>query len=316
MCIWVARKKVKFPQSLVFNFMLAALLLHVTGSIGPLHGFERLWCHNAYTVAHESDVACGIQGTLMIYSGLTITFTWSALIINAFFGVVLGDSQTSRFRHSFKLFSFGLPLIPAIIGAASNKIDYALVALWCLPTTSGGGRWDFGLLYGPLYACLILCFILTLWSIWTVWRHEATMHNLSKAPTAGISRARVFSRKIAMLLAFIFAELVAIVVHAGHAHVREHSIVRSVESYVLCLFREHTERLVLGNQQVEFNCEITALLPFSVVVVPSILVSFNGTFLFLLFGLSEIRSSIPKTDSNKTIELKPKPTALIHMEPA
>eukprot|EP00300_Choanocystis_sp_HF-7_P021033 c20724_g1_i3.p1 GENE.c20724_g1_i3~~c20724_g1_i3.p1 ORF type:complete len:162 (+),score=37.50 c20724_g1_i3:139-624(+) len=159
---------------------------------------------------------------------------------------------------------------------------------------------------------------MTVWSIWVLWKHEATMQKMAVSANKVKTRTQQFRRKIVLLLAYVFAELIAILVHAAHAHARKHAIEDSVKGYVACLFQEQTERVVLGDSSIDLSCKLVTILPFSMVVVPPILISFNGTYLFLLFGLSEIRTRISTGDllaqdssvTASSVELKAKPIVI------
>eukprot|EP00026_Physarum_polycephalum_P011023 Phypoly_transcript_11214.p1 GENE.Phypoly_transcript_11214~~Phypoly_transcript_11214.p1 ORF type:complete len:402 (+),score=35.43 Phypoly_transcript_11214:149-1207(+) len=129
-----------------------------------------VWCKDPGTSATQSNnSACGAQGFLFIFFGLSLAMWCLAIAFIIFYGVVGNKRVIYLAKHTklFHIFCWGGPLIFAVAALASKSIGYGPPLAWCFIHFEGYGyndsnsvSNDYPLFYIPMLVVFVVILIL------------------------------------------------------------------------------------------------------------------------------------------------------------
>ena len=163
---WLSNRIRMEKQYLIFCFVALSAFF----SLWMIIGSGGTKCHDNATEIDQSDgfSICVIQGALIVYCLLAISFAWFVSCFELFHRLVWKKSirhHNGRIRVHL-CFIFVLPTFPIVYASLRKMFGYDRILPFCMFAYTAPQNVDFAFLYVPMFAATIIGAILLLAVMW------------------------------------------------------------------------------------------------------------------------------------------------------
>ncbi|KAL6053373.1 hypothetical protein QOT17_018020 [Balamuthia mandrillaris] len=151
----------RYPSNLLPILATSSLPVTIALMFGVLAGgVEKVLCsadgdYEEIGVGEAGGLACVLQGTLILYGGLSTGLWWPTLGFNLVLLVVVQVKQENlkKLQVWYHVYSWGIPVVLTIIPLAANKIRAAPTVPYCFIYDQDNDWW--------IYGCFYILYIIT-----------------------------------------------------------------------------------------------------------------------------------------------------------
>jgi len=287
--LWLSPFKRKYPTVLPLYFIICVGMSSFALTFGSFVGYKELLCKNGVEPNDFGNPACTIQGIMWVYFTLAGVMWW---LVMAFNMVITLFPSTRKAMNKYGRYIYHiawlLPIIPLIIGLASQRIGYG-GDLWCTvhltdPTVVFDKNsveginavadknvfyWKLGLIMLPIILSVFVGIILIMILIvFLIIKQEFTMKYF------------VNQWRLTIFVVFYIWIYVFLFIFWGVLRSNIDAQLTAYEDYLTCLFLENTS-LAAADQ-----CSLSRKVSFALWFIACLILSTQGLPVFLLFGTS------------------------------